>query len=52
MKKEMVFIVIELSDHDKDPPKIIGVYRNRADAHKAAYADANAWRNIIEQEVK
>ena len=42
------YIVIELSD----PPKIIGVFKTKASAEKAAYADSKAWRNIIEKEIQ
>ncbi|MEE5994875.1 MAG: hypothetical protein V3G42_16875 [Oscillospiraceae bacterium] len=42
------YIVIELGD----PPKIIGVFKTRASAEKAACADDKAWRNIIEKEIQ
>jgi hypothetical protein len=42
------YIVIELGD----PPKIIGIFKTRASAEKAACADDKAWRNIIEKEIQ
>lgn len=42
------YIVIELGD----PPKIIGVFKTKASAEKAACADDKAWRNIIEKEIQ
>ena len=42
------YIVIELGD----PPKIIGVFKTKESAEKAAYADSEAWRNIIEKEIQ
>ena len=40
------WIVIELA-RDADP-KIIGVFKTKKAADAAAYADAGAWRNVIE----
>jgi hypothetical protein len=42
------YIVIELGD----PPKIIGVFKTKESAEKAACADDKAWRNIIEKEIQ
>ena len=43
-----VYIVIEVGD----PPRILGVYRTRVAAEKAAYKDSTAWRNVIERMVE
>ena len=42
------YIVIELGDI----PRIISVFKTKASAEKAAYADSKAWRNIIEKEIQ
>ncbi|MBR4319511.1 MAG: hypothetical protein IKP69_05610 [Oscillospiraceae bacterium] len=42
------YIVIELGNI----PKIIGIFKTKASAEKAAYADSKAWRNIIEKEIQ
>ena len=42
------YIVIELGDITK----IIGVFKTKASAEKAAYADSKAWRNIVEKEIQ
>lgn len=48
-----VYITVELPASEKDVPKIIGVYKKKSDAEKAAYSkEAKNWRNIIEQELK
>ena len=43
-----VYIVIETGE----TPKILGVFKTRAAAEKAAYKDAKAWRNVIEKELE
>ena len=42
------YIVIELGNI----PKIIGIFKTKASAEKAAYVDSKAWRNIIEKEIQ
>lgn len=49
MKKEMVYIVIELAK-DKTP-RIVSVHKTRKAAEKEAYADGTAWRNVVEKEL-
>ncbi len=39
-----VYVVIELHS---DCPKIRGIFENKEDAHKCAYADAKYWRNVF-----
>ena len=41
-----IYIVIE--PHKDKPPQIIGVYKTKAAAEKAAYIPGAAWRNVIE----
>jgi len=50
MKKEMVYIVVELLQNSK--PKIIDVFKDKKDAEKCAYKPGAEWRNIIEKEIK
>ena len=44
-KTKQVYIVIEVADISK----VIGVYKTKAAAEKAAYSDSGVWRNIIEK---
>ena len=44
------WIVIEIA-RDAEP-KIIGVFTTKKAADAAAYADAGAWRNVIEQPLR
>ncbi len=46
MKKEKFYLVIELKHNEV--PRIVGMYRNRADAEKVAYAPGMGWCNIKE----
>lgn len=40
-----IYIVVELL---KDaPPRLIGAYKNKAEAEKEAAATTSAWRNVI-----
>ncbi len=44
------WIVIELSKGK--PPKILGVFKTKAAAETVAYADQDAWRNVVEQTLR
>ncbi len=44
------WIVIELAKGK--PPKILGVFRNKVAAETVAYADPDAWRNVVEQTLR
>lgn len=42
-----VYIVIETSK-----PAIVGVFKKKADAEKAAYSSSAVWCNVVEKEVQ
>ena len=44
------WIVIELVKGKE--PKILGVFKTKSAAEAVAYADAKAWRNVIEQPLR
>jgi len=50
MKKELIYIVVELDQQNK--PKIIDVFRSKKQAEKCASEEVTKWRNIIEKELK
>lgn len=44
-----VYIVIEIG---KKCPAIVGVFKKKADAEKAAYSTSAVWCSVIEKEVQ
>lgn len=44
-----VYIVIEIG---KEYPAIVGVFKEKADAEKAAYSNSAVWCNVVEKEVQ